>query len=99
MTKKNLTKKEISKNLSHKTGYPLSLSKKLVNNLIDIMCKQVKKNSLMIKNLGSFNLIEKNQRIGRNPKTKEEFVITRRKSISFSSSKNLTNSLNNNKVI
>ena len=30
MTKKNITKKEIAESLSHKTGFPLSLSKKLV---------------------------------------------------------------------
>ena len=52
------------------------------------MCEQLKKNNLIIKNIGSFKLIEKNERIGRNPKTKEEFIICKRKSISFLSSKN-----------
>ena len=94
MTKKNITKKEIAKSLSRKTGFPISLSKKLVNNLLNIMCEQLKKNNLIIKNIGSFKLIEKKERIGRNPKTKEEFIICKRKSISFLSSKNLTNYLN-----
>ena len=58
------------------------------------MCEQLKKNNLIIKNIGSFKLIEKNERIGRNPKTKEEIIISKRKSISFLSSKNLTNYLN-----
>ena len=94
MTKKNITKKEIAESLSQNTGFPLSFSKKLVNNLLNIMCEQLKKNNLIIKNIGSFKLIEKNERIGRNPKTKEEFIICKRKSISFFSSKNLTNYLN-----
>ena len=94
MIKKNITKKEIAESLSQKTGLPLSLTKKLVNNLLSIMCEQLKKNNLIIKNLGSFKLIEKNERVGRNPKTKEEFIINKRKSISFMSSKNLTNYLN-----
>ena len=94
MTKKNITKREISESLSQRTGFPLSLSKKLVTNLLNIMSDQVKKDNLVIKNLGSFNLIVKNERIGRNPKTKEEFIINKRKTISFSSSKNLTNYLN-----
>ena len=94
MTKKNITKKEIAVSLSQNTGFPLSFSKKLVNNLLNIMCEQLKKNNLIIKNIGSFKLIEKNERIGRNPKTKEEFIICKRKSISFLSSKNLTNYLN-----
>ena len=94
MIKKNITKKEIAESLRQKTGFPLSLTKKLVNNLLSIMCEQLKKNNLIIKNLGSFKLIEKNERVGRNPKTKEEFIINKRKSISFMSSKNLTNYLN-----
>jgi len=94
VTKKNITKKEIAESLSQNTGFPLSFSKKLVNNLLNIMCEQLKKNNLIIKNIGSFKLIEKNERIGRNPKTKEEFIICKRKSISFFSSKNLTNYLN-----
>jgi len=94
VTKKNITKKEIAESLSQNTGFPLSFSKKLVNNLLNIMCEQLKKNNLIIKNIGSFKLIEKNERIGRNPKTKEEFIICKRKSISFLSSKNLTNYLN-----
>ena len=94
MTKKNITKKEIAESLSQNTGFPLSFSKKLVDNLLNIMCEQLKKNNLIIKNIGSFKLIEKNERIGRNPETKEEFIICKRKSISFLSSKNLTNYLN-----
>tara|TARA_B100000242_G_C42728432_1_gene340049 strand:+ start:44 stop:331 length:288 start_codon:yes stop_codon:yes gene_type:complete len=94
VTKKNITKKEIAESLSQNTGFPLTFSKKLVNNLLNIMCEQLKKNNLIIKNIGSFKLIEKNERIGRNPKTKEEFIICKRKSISFFSSKNLTNYLN-----
>ena len=94
MTKKNITKKEIAESLSQNTGFPLSFSKKLVNSLLNIMREQLKKNNLIIKNIGSFKLIEKNERIGRNPKTKEEFIICKRKSISFLSSKNLTNYLN-----
>ena len=94
MTKKNITKKEISESLSQRTGFPLSLSKKLVTNLLNIMSDQIKKDNLIIKNIGSFNLIVKNERIGRNPKTKEEFIINKRKTISFSSSKNLTDYLN-----
>ena len=42
----------------------------------------------------SFKLSKKNERIGRNPKTKEEFLISERKSIRFIVSKNLSKVLN-----
>ena len=50
--------------------------------------------NLVLKNIGTFKLSKKNERIGRNPKTKEEFLISKRKSIRFIVSKNLTKILN-----
>ena len=54
----------------------------------------IKNNDLVLKNIGTFKLSKKNERIGRNPKTKEEFLISKRKSIRFIVSKNLTKVLN-----
>ena len=47
-----------------------------------------------LKNIGSFKKKDKKERIGRNPKTKEEFIIHSRKSISFTSSTKLLEKLN-----
>ena len=43
-----------------------------------------------LKNVGTFKLIHKKKRIGRNPKTKEEFLISSRKSVSFTVSKKIS---------
>ena len=51
---------------------------------------------LNLKNLGSFELIHKEERIGRNPKTMKEFKVSSRKSIRFIPSKKITDILNNN---
>ena len=45
---------------------------------------------LNLKNIGSFKLLNKKKRVGRNPKTKEEHIITERKSVSFKASKEVT---------
>ena len=82
--------------LSKKTGFPISLSKKIVDDLIIILTEMIKNNDLVLKNIGTFKLIKKNERIGRNPKTKEEFLISKRKSIRFIVSKNLIKKLNDN---
>ena len=97
MNKSNLTKNEIVKNLSLRTGYSISISKKLINDLIDNLKKLIVNNNLNLKNIGTFKLIHKNERIGRNPKTKKEFIISQRKTISFTASKKLLNLLNKNK--
>ena len=44
---------------------------------------------LSISNIGSFKIKKKNERIGRNPKTKEEHLIKSRKVISFKKSNKL----------
>ena len=88
------TKKDISLNLSKITGFPYSLSNKLNNDLLDTIICEIKNKKLIIQGIGTFILIQKNQRIGRNPKTKEEFVISKRKAIRFVVSKKLIDKLN-----
>ena len=94
MNKNNFTKQEIIINLSNKTGFSINFSKKLVNDLLVIFIKKIKSGELNLKNLGSFKLLSKNERLGRNPKTKKEFIINSRKSIKFTTSKKLANFLN-----
>ena len=94
MTNNNFTKNDFSKNMSDETGFPISLSKKIVDDLLIIFTEMIKNNDLVLKNIGTFKLSKKNERIGRNPKTKEEFLISKRKSIRFIVSKNLTKVLN-----
>ena len=93
MTNNNFTKNDFSKNMSDETGFPISLSKKIVDDLLIIFTEMIKNNDLVLKNIGTFKL-SKNERIGRNPKTREEFLISKRKSIRFIVSKNLTKVLN-----
>ena len=88
--KKNLKKNDIAKNLSFKTGLSENYSKKVVNDLIEILSHHLKTKNLIIKNLGSFKMLFKKERIGRNPKTKEEYIISARKVLSFTISQNLS---------
>tara|TARA_B100001027_G_scaffold209030_1_gene174831 strand:- start:74 stop:370 length:297 start_codon:yes stop_codon:yes gene_type:complete len=94
MTSNNITKYDFSKNISDKTGFPISLSRKIVDDLFVIFIEMIKNSDLVLKNIGTFKLSKKNERIGRNPKTKEEFLISERISIRFIVSKNLSKVLN-----
>ena len=94
MESNNITKNDFLKNISDKTGFPISLSKKIVDDLFIIFKEMIKNNDLVLKNIGTFKLSKKNERIGRNPKTKEEFLISKRISIRFVVSKNLSKVLN-----
>ena len=94
MTKSNLNKKELAKNYSQKTGFPFSLSKNLIENLLNIFEKHISNGELIIKNIGTFKLIKKKEILWRNPKNKENFIIFKRKIISFSASKKLIKLIN-----
>jgi len=90
----NLIKSDIIQNLSIKTGFSINYSKKIFSELVEIIINNIKEGNLNLKNIGSFKVISKRERLGRNPKTKEEFIISSRKSISFKPSKNLLKKLN-----
>jgi len=94
VSKSNLTKEDIAKNLTNLNGLSLSLSKKLVDDLLMILIKKIKNDNFNLKNIGTFKIRKKKERLGRNPKTNEEFVISSRKSLSFIASKKLTDLLN-----
>ena len=49
-----------------------------------------------IHNFGTFKLKRKTKRIGRNPKTKEEFIISDRNVITFKASKHIISYINQN---
>ena len=52
------------------------------------------KKKIMIRNFGSLVLRKKKERMGRNPKTKEEYKISKRYAITFYPAKNLKQSIN-----
>ena len=95
MFESNIKKENLAEKLCKKTGFSLNYSKKLINDLIDVIIDNTKNGNLNLKNLGSFKIVQKKERMGRNPKTKEVFLISSRKSISFTPSKKIINKLNN----
>jgi len=87
-------KKDLIKDITFNTGLSSNVSKKIFNDLVNILIQNIKKGSLVLKNVGSFKIIEKKERIGRNPKTKKEFIISARKTVSFTPSKKIIENLN-----
>ena len=94
MSHNNLTKDDICIFLSRKKGYSVLYSKKIINNLIEILIDEIKENSFNLKNIGTFKILNKKERIGRNPKTKEIYKIKARKTLAFKPSTNLSGKIN-----
>ena len=94
MSQNNLTKEDICIFLSRKKGYSVVYSKKIINNLIEILIDEIKENPFNLKNIGTFKILNKKERIGRNPRTKEIYKIKARKTIAFKPSTNLSRKIN-----
>ena len=91
----SLTKKDISKKINLKTGLSNLYTKKITDDLINILKYLIKTKEINIKNFASFKTINKNKRLGRNPKNKKVYTIKARRSLSFITSKNLNAKIKN----
>ena len=91
----NLTKNIITRQITKEVGYSNNYSKKLLNIFLKCMTQQIIKSDLNFKNFGVFKKIFKSERVGRNPKTKEEYIIKSRKVLKFVPSKKLISYVNN----
>ena len=91
----NLTKEEIVNSIYMQIGYSKKISENLLEDFFEIIFNSLKKNNkVKIAKFGTFHVRLKKSRIGRNPKTKEEVMISERKVISFKASKNVLKHLN-----
>ena len=78
-------------------GFSKKISENLLEDILNIIIKNIKENKkLKISNFGTFTLREKNSRIGRNPKTKEKKIISKRNVILFKPSKDFKEFINKN---
>ena len=93
---RNITKKDISKSIYSKFGTSEKTISLFVDNLFNILKIILKKEKKFnLKNIGTFKILNKSKRIGRNPKDKIEYIIVARKTISFRASKDFIKKLNN----
>tara|TARA_S200000501_G_C20691132_1_gene685153 strand:+ start:145 stop:420 length:276 start_codon:yes stop_codon:yes gene_type:complete len=90
----NLTKKSISKTISKKLGISLTESSSMLDSLIDLVKFHSKKKYVKINGFGTFYMKYTPKRIGRNPTTKESYIIQKRKKLFFKASKKLKEKLN-----
>jgi len=86
----NINKKKISNQIFKKIGISNKYTDIITEDLIDILKILIKKRKINIKNFGTFKLLKKKPRLGRNPKDGKIYEIKARKALSFISSKKLS---------
>ena len=89
MSQSKFTRESITKQLSTEFGIAYSIVYKKIDKILEIWSNEMINTDISINYIGSFKINKKNERIGRNPKTKEEYLIKSRKVISFKKSNKL----------
>ena len=93
----NLTKKEIINSIYMQIGFSKKISESILDDIFQILLKNIiSEKKVKIAKFGTFILRKKNERIGRNPKTKEEKIVSERNVILFKPSKELKKFINQN---
>ena len=93
--KQNISRDEIAEAMKNEFGFNRKLCLDIVNDIIDIIIEGLQTDKkVKIHNFGTFKLNNKNSRVGRNPKTKEEYDISSRNVVTFKASKILLKYIN-----
>ena len=94
---KNISRENIASFINDEFGLSKNDCNNFVNEIIEIIIKGLLRDNIVkIHNFGTFKIKQKKSRKGRNPKTKEEFIISPRGVISFIPSKNFVKKINKN---
>ena len=97
MTSKVVTKEIAINHINESIGLSKRESKIFFETMMELIVQNIKKNSqVKILNFGIFRVKNKKARIGRNPKTRVEVMISERNVVTFKVSEFLLNSINSN---
>ena len=96
----NLTKKEIVNSIYMQLGYSKKICENLLEDFISIILDELIKNKkVKIAKFGTFTIRYKKTRLGRNPKTLKQTLISERNVILFKPSRELKLFINDNEPL
>ena len=91
----NLTKKDLVNSIYMQLGFSKRVSENLIDDFFQTIIDNLdKEKKLKLSKFGTFSIRQKKSRIGRNPKTKEEKIITERSVVLFKPSKEFKDFVN-----
>ena len=92
----NITRKKLYNKIHQNLGFSKNISSEIVDNFFELLIDElIKKKKVKISSFGTFEVIDKKERIGRNPKTKIVAKISARKIVKFRPSLKTKKKINN----
>ena len=93
----NLTKKDLVNIVYMQIGFSKQISENMIEEFFSLIVHNlVQEKQIKISKFGTFSIRSKKSRIGRNPKTKEEKMISERNVVLFKPSKEFKDFINLN---
>ena len=95
MKRFNLTKKDLINSVYMQIGFSKSVSENLIDDLFLSLKENLKiEKKIKLSQFGTFSIRSKASRTGRNPKTREQKLISNRDVVSFKASKEFKDLVN-----
>ena len=95
MSLKNCNKKSLNNKIYHNLGFSKSFTSEIIDDLIEsLVFELVNLRKVKISSFGTFSVINKKERLGRNPKNKVVAKISARKVVKFKPSLMTKNKIN-----
>ena len=92
----NITRKKLYNRIHQNLGFSKNIASQIVDDFFELLIDElIKKKEVKISSFGTFKVIDKKERIGRNPKTKVEAKICARKIVKFKPSLKTKEKINN----
>ena len=96
----NLTKKDLVNLIYMQLGFSKQIAENLIEDFLFTITTNIKnEKKLKLSKFGTFSIRQKKSRIGRNPKTKENKIISERNVILFKPSKEFKEFINKKREI
>ena len=91
----NLTKKDLVNLIYMQLGFSKQISENLIDDFFQTIIENLdKEKTLKLSKFGTFSIRQKKSRLGRNPKTKKETIISERNVVLFRASKEFKDYIN-----
>ena len=95
MPRVNLTKRDLINSVYMQIGFSKNISENLIDDFLTTIIENLKdQKKLKLSKFGTFSIRSKRTRIGRNPKTKEQKIISNRDVVLFKASKEFKDLVN-----
>ena len=95
MLRTNLTKKDLINSVYMQIGFSKSISENLIDDFLTTITKNLQSEKILkLSKFGTFSIRSKKSRMGRNPLTKEQKIISQRDVVLFKASKEFKDLVN-----